>query len=348
MIKVLIVDDSPVVRDFLTHLIDSDPEMQVIGTAADGAEAVEAVRKKKPDVVTMDLHMSGMDGCEATRLIMESTPVPIIIVSGSLDPEETLTTFRAMEVGALSVLARPHGAGHPEHEKSAREFIRTIKVMSEVRVVRRWPRRPQGEREAAPVVAAPRREAPGPGVVAIGASTGGPLVIQRMLAELPSDYSIPLLIVQHMARGFIAGFVEWLAQSSSIPVKVAVHGELVHPGCAYVAPDEHHMGVGTDGRIILAKGKTGNGHCPSVSHLFRTVAEVYGKRGVGVLLTGMGRDGAEELGMIRERGGVTIAQDEESCVVNGMPGEAKKINAATHVMSPDKIVEFLKSLGGGG
>lgn len=345
MIRVLVVDDSPVVRDFLTQLVNSDPEMQVIGTASNGEEAVEAVRKKRPDVVTMDLHMPKMCGCDATRIIMETTPVPIIVVSGSTSPDEASTTFRAMEVGALAIVGRPHGHGHPDHEKSAREFIKTVKLMSEVRVVRRWPKVAREEKAAHYTGTAARREAPGVGAVAIGASTGGPVIIQRMLADLPRNFPIPVLIVQHMAKGFISGFAEWLAQTASIPVKVAVQGELVHGGCAYVAPDEHHMEVGMDGRISLTPGDAKNGHCPSVARLFRSVAEVYGKRGVGVLLTGMGRDGAEELGMIRERGGLTIAQDAESSVVNGMPGEAKKINAASYVLSPDKIVEMLKGLG---
>lgn len=342
MIKVLIVDDSPVVLDFLTQILLSDPEIRVIGTAGNGEEAIEAVRQQRPDVVTMDIHMPKMDGFEATRRIMETHPVPIVIVSGSADPREVTTSFHAMEAGALTVISRPQGVGHPNHEKTARELIKTVKLMAEVRVVRRWPR-PAGAK-APPAGVTTRREAPEVRVVAIGASTGGPVVIQRILAALPQDFPAAVLIVQHMAKGFITGFSEWLAQSSGIPVKVAVQGEPLHPGCAYVAPDGLNMGVGPDGRIALAKGENNNGHCPSVAHLFRSVAESCRDQAIGVLLTGMGKDGAEELRRLRGEGAVTIAQDAESSVVYGMPGEAKNLDAATHVLPPEQIVETLKKL----
>jgi two-component system chemotaxis response regulator CheB len=180
--------------------------------------------------------------------------------------------------------------------------------------------------------------------VALGASTGGPVVIQGLLAALPHDFPAAVLIVQHMATGFITGFTDWLAQSSGIPVKVAVHGEPLHPGCAYVAPDGLNMGIGPDGRIALAKGENNNGHCPSVAHLFRTVAEGCRDQAIGILLSGMGKDGAEELRRMREEGAVTIAQDAESSVVYGMPGEARKLDAATHVLPPGQMVEMLKRL----
>jgi two-component system chemotaxis response regulator CheB len=341
VIKVLIVDDSPVVRDFLARILTSDPEIRVVGTAGNGEEAVEAVRDSRPDVVTMDIHMPKMDGFEATRRIMETHPVPIVIVSGSVNAAEVTTSFRAMEAGALTVLARPQGLGHPDHEKSARELIKTVKLMAEVRVIRRWPR-PAGAK-APPTGPASRPEA-AIKVVAIGASTGGPVVIQRLLAALPQEFPAAVLIVQHMARGFIAGFAEWLAQSSGIPVKVAVHGEPLHPGCAYVAPDGLNMGVGPDGRITLSRGENNNGHCPSVAHLFRSVAESCAGRAIGVLLSGMGKDGAEELGLMKAGGSVTIAQDAESSVVYGMPGEARNLGAAAHVLPPDGIAEALKRL----
>lgn len=347
MINVLVVDDSPVVRDFLTHLMESDPELHVIGTASNGEEAVEAVQRLKPDLVTMDVQMPRLNGFEATRLIMETTPVPIIIVTGSVDPKEEATIFRTIEAGALTVLAKPEGVGHPDHERSAREFVKIAKLMAEVRVVRKWPRYAPIEKPQPTEPAEAEERERFARIVAIGASLGGPVVIQHILAGLPRDYPFPVLIVQHMSMGFMAGFAEWLAKSSAIPVKVATQGELIHGGCAYVAPDGSNMGAEGDMRISLRSCSSKDGLCPSVSHLFRSIADNYGKDGVGVLLTGMGRDGAEELKMIRERGGTTIAQDSKSSIVNGMPGEADKIHAATHVLPPDRIIEMLKGLGGG-
>ena len=344
MIKVLVVDDSPVVRQFLTHLFSSDPEILVAGIAGSGSEAIEAVRQKRPDVVTMDVQMPKMDGYEATRIIMETNPVPIVIVSGSVDPKEITTTFRAMEAGALAVVSRPAGMGHPDHEKTVKELIKTVKLMSEVRVIRRWARSVPAAKPPLSPEKVIGREAPEVSLVAIGASTGGPVAIQQILAFLPRDFFPAVLIVQHMARGFIAGFTEWLAQSSAIPVKLAVHGEPLHSGCVYVAPDGFDMGMGTDGRIALSKGDNNNGHCPSVSHLFRSIASTYGRSAVGGLLTGMGKDGAAELRLMREQGAVTIAQDAESSIVYGMPGEAARLGAAEYILPLDRIQPLLVRL----
>ncbi len=343
MIKVLVVDDLPVVRDFLTHILDNDPRIEVIGTASNGKEAIAAVREKKPDVVTMDVHMPIMDGFQATRIIMETAPLPIIIVSGSVDPHEVSMTFRAVEAGAVAFVARPAGIGHPDHEKSVKALLQNVKAMSEVRVVCRRFQPALADTFPAASQKAARPETSAPRVVAIGASTGGPVVIKRILSSLPRNFPVPVLIVQHMASGFTTGFVEWLALSSAIPVKLAEHGETLHPGLAYVAPEGFDLLV-ADARITLRQGDSGNGHCPAVSPLFRSVAEAYGKKAVGILLTGMGEDGAKELLLMRERGAVTLAQDRESSIVYGMPGVAEKLDAATRILPPDSIIEELKRL----
>ncbi len=351
MIKVLIVEDSPVVRDLLAHILRSDPGIEVIGTASNGEEALEFLRRKKPDVITMDINMPKMNGFEATRRIMEMNPTPIVIVSGSVDPTEVSTTFRAVEAGALTLVPRPAGIRHPEHEAGARSLVQTVKLMAEVKVVRRWAstlRKPRGSPgsppESAPGVTVAKREAGAVvEVVAIGASTGGPLAIQTILSGLSQDFSASVLLVQHMAPGFITGFVNWLGQSSRLRISVASHDESISPSHAYVAPDGFQMAVTPARKIVLRGGGEENGLCPSVSHLFRSVAEVFGPRAVGVLLTGMGADGAEELKLMKERGAITIAQDEESSVVFGMPGEAIELGAATYTLPPEKIALALES-----
>jgi two-component system chemotaxis response regulator CheB len=345
LIRVLVVEDSAVARSFLLHILGSDPEIQVVGTAEDGEEALAAVERTRPDVITMDVHMPKMNGFDATRRIMETRPTPIVIVSGVPDVTETAKAFRAVEAGALAVLPRPAGIGHPDHEAAAADLVRTVKLMAEVKVVRR--RAQRRSQDLIPEISLPgdvRAPAASIAVVAVGASTGGPPVLQSILSILPESFPVPVLIVQHIAPGFTGGFVEWLAQSSNLPVRIAEQGEHVLAGHSYVAPDGLHMKVGPGGQILLSNEEPENGLRPSVSTLFRSVAKTYGANAVGVLLTGMGKDGARELRLMKEQGGITIAQDRASSVVHGMPGEAINLGAATYVLSPEKIAAALTSL----
>lgn len=344
IIRVLIVEDSAVVRELLVHILHRDPRIRVVGAVESGEEALEEVRRLRPDLITMDVNLPRMDGFETTRRIMEETPTPIIIVSAAWVSTEVEKTFRALEAGALAVLEKPSLAAG-DYEVRTRELIRAVKAMSEVKVIRRWSRRARGEPSLPQAdEALTGRESKPLEVVVMGASTGGPSVLKRILSDLPPDFPLPILIVQHMTQGFIAGFVDWLSRAANYPVSVALHGEEMRAGCAYVAPDGLQMGVNGQGKITLTHAEPENGLCPSVSYLFRSALRAYGEKGVGVLLTGMGRDGATELKAMRDRGMITIAQNRESSVVFGMPGEAIAMNGASHVLPPEQIARILKKL----
>ena len=345
MIRVLVVEDSPVVREFISQILCTDPAIQIIATAEDGQEALDLLERIRPDVITMDIQMPRMNGFDACRRIMETRPMPIVIVSGTIDVTETVNAFRAMEAGALAILPRPAGLGHADHERTAADLIRTVKLMSEVKVVRRWPRpNSNGLTSAVSVHLRARLPATNNSLVAIGASTGGPPILKAILSGLPQDFPVAVLVVQHIAHGFTSGLVEWLQQSSNLPVHAARDQEPILPGNVYVAPDGFHMKVTIGGRIQLSNEEPENGLRPAVSTLFRSVASIYSHNAIGVLLTGMGRDGARELKLMRERGAVTIAQDRETSIVHGMAGEAIKLGAAVHILPPEKIAAMLASL----
>ena len=252
MIKVLIVDDSASMRMFLQQLFSADPELMVVGTAKNGIEAVAEAERLAPNVITMDIDMPQMNGLVATRRIMEACPTPIIILSGVLDTAEVVSSFRAMEAGAVAALPKPRGSGHPDHEQEVGALIRTVKLMSEIRLVRRWPIPKEGG-AAFPATETMRIKTPAPPrVVAVGASTGGPVVIRDILSVLGKEFTLPVMIVQHMAAGFIRGFAEWLALSSEMPVHIASQGDRLTPGQAYMAPDGYHLLADTGDRIRLS------------------------------------------------------------------------------------------------
>lgn len=345
MIRVLVVEDSLVVQELLVHILSSDQEIQVVGVAQDGAEAISIVERLRPDVITMDIHMPRMNGFEAAQKIMETCPTPIIMVTGSYEIEDTYKSFQAMEAGALYVIKKPEGIGHPHYKAEAIEITRIVKLMSEVKMVRRWTRLGK-DSSSNVIVDKSGRNTSKPEIkgVVVGASTGGPAVLRTIFAALPKDFPVPIIAVQHMSPGFIDGFVTWINMVTGFPARIAYDGETLSPGQAYFAPDNRHILVGAGNHIVLVKGKDLYGLCPSVAQLFHSAGEVWNKNAIGVLLTGMGVDGAEELKFMREKGAITVAQDEESCVVFGMPERAIKLGAAQHILNPNGIAKLLSYL----
>jgi two-component system chemotaxis response regulator CheB len=335
MIKVLIVEDSILAQMTLVRILKSDPNVEVIGTVTSGTEAIAFMSKRRPDVITMDLHLPGMNGLEATRRIMETTPVPIIIVSSGWDNAQKSEVFNYIEAGAVAAIEKPCAINGVDDNLS-RQLLETVRLMSEVKVVRRVRREVKKKRIL-------RGETPNSGIelVAIGASTGGPPVLKTILSALPRTFPVPILIVQHISAGFCQSLADWLNESTELTVKLARSGEKAEPGIVYIAPDDADLCISKNRSLVLAEAS--HSHCPSVSSLFKSVCTSFGRNAIAILLTGMGKDGAEELKLLRNSGAITIAQDKQSCVVFGMPGEAVKLDGASYILPPDKIAETIES-----
>ncbi|MFH0968312.1 MAG: chemotaxis-specific protein-glutamate methyltransferase CheB [Methanobacteriota archaeon] len=346
MVRVLIVDDSPVAQQLMAFVLGQDPEITVIGIAQNGEEAIQAVRDKRPDIVTMDINMPVMNGLEATRRIMKTMPVPIVIVTGNENIIEVVTSFAAMGAGAVTMMARPPGLKNPEFENSAMTLRNVVKTYAKINLVRGYPTKTGASTGPAQLTEElrikPQRDQAK--IVAIGASTGGPAVLQTRLSGFLKTFPLPVVIVQHIAQGFTEGLTSWLDTTTGFPVHMAVLGEELLPGHAYIAPEGFQMGVTDSDQVTLLHLDQERGICPSVAYLFRSVREVYADQAIAILLTGMGRDGADELKNLKDAGAITIAQDEYSSVVFGMPGEAIRQGGATYILSPEKIVDTLNKI----
>lgn len=336
MLRVVVADDSAVFRTLISEILESDPGIHVVGRAANGREALALTERLQPDVVTMDMHMPVMDGCEATRRIMELSPRPIVIVSASIDPRDVERSFRALEAGAVALVAKPPPPTHRNFTSSVREIVTTVKLMADVKVVTRHRRRDSpGSRGRAPAT-------PGDAVelVAVGGSTGGPAALATILGALPGDLPVPVAVVQHIAAGFEDGLVEWLQRESPLRVRLAVPGLPLCPGEVVIAPNGRHLGVAR-GIVTLRDTPPVDGHRPSASYLFSSVASAYGSKAMGVILTGMGKDGATGLLELRKAGGYVVAQDEATSVVYGMAGWAVDVGAVDRVVPLDTIADAI-------
>jgi two-component system chemotaxis response regulator CheB len=336
MIRVLIAEDSPTARALIASILATDPEMVIVGEAEDGMQAIRLAALRRPDVIVMDIRMPHVDGFEATKRIMADTPTPVVIVTATAAPDDLQVSLNALRAGALTVLAKPAGPAAPDFEDTCRRFVRTVKSMASVKVVRRWLDRTSSIPASAPGSKAVRSAARAK-VVAIAASTGGPAALHRILSELPQRFPLPILVVQHMSPGFTEGLVRWLGANCPLTVRIPADGEPLSAGHVYVAPSDVHLGVTARPAIALSAADSIHGFRPSATHLFDSVAKAFRAEAIAVMLTGMGEDGVEGLRSIRRAGGMIIAQDETTSVIFGMPGAAIAAGLADLVLPLDDI-----------
>jgi two-component system chemotaxis response regulator CheB len=345
--KVLVVDDSAFMRKALSGMLEKDPRISVVGVARNGEEAIQKVNELRPDVVTMDVEMPGMNGLDALRQIMATTPVPVLMVS-SLTEEGARETMTALELGAVDYIPKHLEGVATNITAVEQELIGKVLTAASAKIVRRSPG--AGTVAAKPIItsgvagtltASSVSATRGMKVVAIGCSTGGPLALQEILPLFPADFPAAVLIVQHMPKYFTKPFAERMNQMSHITVREAVDGDIITPGVALVAPGGVQMRVcrrqSIQVEINLSKDREGLLHAPSVDVMMKSVAGLFSGRGIGVILTGMGHDGLEGMKEIKGAGGRTVAQNEATCTVYGMPkavvdaGLADKVVPLSHI-----------------
>lgn len=342
-VRVLVVDDSALMRKLIPLVLERDPDIEVIGTAMDGAFALKKIGELQPDVVTLDLEMPRMDGIETLRMIMRSAPLPVIVFS-THSKEGAYSTFKALALGAIDFVAKPRDAASGHLDPIASQLIEKIKVAKRASGMKRMPAlelepTPPAKRRAFPVVPPSR-------IIAIGVSTGGPNALQYVLSQIPADIPAAFVIVQHMPEGFTDMFARRLDECCALDVQEAKSGDLLIAGRVLICPGNRHMMVRRMPRgemIVLSDSPPINGHRPSVDVLFHSVAQEFGLTAVGLLMTGMGEDGAEGLGAIKAAGGMTIAQSEETCVVSGMPRAAILRGFANKVLPLESLASYLVS-----
>lgn len=351
-IRVMIVEDSRVVREFLVHLIGADPRLEVAAAVDSAEEALRLLERVSPDVISMDIRLPGMNGFEATQQIMIRKPTPIVVVSASVEAEDLKVSMNALRAGALSVVEKPAGLAHEDYERLARRLCDQLVLMSQVKVIRQRIDRGVrfGPERVSAAAARDARTSVGPfHLVGVVASTGGPAALAQIFRGLPADFRVPILVVQHITGSFLEGFATWLGTITPLPVRVARDGETAAAGTIYLPPADRHLRV-EGARLRLDASAPVSMQRPSGTVLFRSMAQSARGGGLGVLLTGMGDDGAEGLRELREVGGYTLAEDETTAVVFGMPAVAARLGAVCEALPlPEigpRIVELVGAKGG--
>lgn len=339
-IRAVVAEDSIFTRKLLVKILESDPEIEVVGTARNGAEAVELVRELRPDIVTMDIRMPVMNGFQATQRIMAETPTPILVISSSISSDDLQISFNAIQAGALEIMEKPKGSLQSDYLSIGHEIIRRVKMISEIKVFRHLS--PRLRREVVSTPEAEMREA-GEFFVAIGASTGGPSALHEVLQVAEKNFPGTIFVTQHISEGFGQGCVEWLNRSTALTVKIAEHREPILPGVVYFAPDRGMIEI-LGRREVGVKHAKNSSERLNIDFMMKSAAENFGHRLVGVLLTGMGNDGVEGLRSIKENGGKTLVQNEETSIVFGMPRAAIEAGVADLVLPLNEIYPTIMRL----
>jgi two-component system, chemotaxis family, protein-glutamate methylesterase/glutaminase len=338
-IRVLIVEDSNVIREFLEYIIGQDPRLEVVGAVDCGEEALRILARVSPDVISMDIRLPGMNGFEATQRIMSERPTPIVVVSASVECEDLQITMNALQAGALTVLEKPVGTTSADYEALSQRLCTQLAIMSQVKVVRR-------HASPRPAPRAERRVAGRRGdyrVLGIVSSTGGPNALVQLLGRLGPDFPLPIALVQHITGSFLEGFASWLERTCPLSVVIVKERSCLKPGKIYLADRDRHLCV-SHGYVQLDASDPVCAQRPSGTVLFESVADAYGTQALGVLLTGMGEDGARGLLRLRSEGGYTIAEHESTAVVYGMPAEAVRLGAACESLPLPEIAPRLLDL----
>jgi two-component system, chemotaxis family, protein-glutamate methylesterase/glutaminase len=345
-IRVLLVEDSQIALVILKRILNSSPQIEVVGEARTGLDALALIPEIEPDVICTDLYMPKMDGLTFTSEVMARYPRPILVISASVQEEDAHHVFQLLEAGAVDIFPKPLSGLELNNASFKEELINKVKILSGVKVITRRPRplRPIKTPNPRGVPAFPPDSYTNPKIVTIGASTGGPSALYDLFAQLPANFPVPVICVQHICFGFLQGLIDWLAAGCALPIAIAQPGEMPRPGRIYFPPERYHLELDPRGRFVCSDTPPLEGHRPSVTLTFTSVVKIYGKGTVGILLTGMGRDGAEGMLAIAEAGGFTIAQDEATSVVFGMPREAINLGAARQVLPMQAIAPTLLNL----
>jgi two-component system chemotaxis response regulator CheB len=355
-IRVFLVDDSLVALTLLKRMLATSPDIEVVGTARNGKEALAQFEEARPKVICTDFYMPVMDGLELIQQTMSKYPRPILVISsavGGSDQGEGSKTYELLQAGAVDVFPKPTGTD--PFDETARHLVQKIRILAGVFVISRRPQEPGLLKVRAPepsqlppvtAVHTPKtafRSYRGTPLrmVVLGSSTGGPQVLQAILSKLPAAFPCPVLCVQHISKGFLGGLVDWLHSQCRMTVKIAQPGEIALPGTVYFPPEDRHLEIDSRGRLAATQMPPVDGHRPSVTVTLQSVARHYGDSALAVLLTGMGSDGASGMQAIFQAGGITIAQDERSCVVFGMPRQAIELGAAQFALPPEEIAQAL-------